>query len=177
VTGEAGELRRRLGPTAWVVFEELLLASTGPATACCASVSVRSLAASSGLAKDTVARALVRLRAAGLVAVTQSRSTGGVFAASNYELRIPPGIVLDDSPTPAPDTAAPDDPASITRPTTRPTVDPTVAVDGFAARPRVGRLTGSPVVMTSRRLTNCRNRQVPAGRVGTSVGMCVRCWV
>ena len=116
VTGEAGELRRRLGPTAWVVFEELLLASTGPTIACCASVSVRSLASSSGLAKDTVARALVRLRAAGLVAVTQSRSTGGVFAASNYELRIPLGIVLDESHTWMPDTAAPDDHASITRP-------------------------------------------------------------
>jgi hypothetical protein len=116
VTGEAGVLRRRLGPTAWVVFEELLLASTGPTTACCASVSVRSLATSSGLAKDTVARALVRLRASGFVAVTQSRSTGGVFAASNYELRVPLGIELNDSPTPATNTAAPDDPASITRP-------------------------------------------------------------
>jgi hypothetical protein len=122
VTAEASALRRRLGPTAWVVFEELLLASTGPTTACCASVSVRSLAVSVGLAKDTVARALVRLRASGLVAVTQSRSAGGVFAASNYELRIPLGIVLDDSPTPAPNTAVPDVPASITRPThTRPT--------------------------------------------------------
>lgn len=122
VTGEASELRRRLGPTAWVVFEELLLASTGPATACCASVSVRSLASSAGLAKDTVARALVRLRAAGLVAVTQSRSTGGVFAASKYELQVPLGIVLDDSPAPATNTAAPDVPASISRPThTRPT--------------------------------------------------------
>lgn len=105
VTGEASELRRRLGPTAWVVFEELLLASTGPETGCGASVSVRSLAASLGLAKDTVARALVRLRAAGLVAVTQSRSTGGVFAAANYELQIPTGIILNDCATPTPDTA------------------------------------------------------------------------
>ena len=106
VSGEASELRRRLGPTGWVVFEELLLASTGPTTACRASASVRSLAASLGLAKDTVARALVRLRAAGLVAVTQSRSTGGVFAASNYELRIPPGIIVDATPTSTPTTAA-----------------------------------------------------------------------
>lgn len=115
VSGEASELRRRLGPTGWVVFEELLLASTGPTTACCASVSVRSLAASLGLAKDTVARALVRLRAAGLVAVTQSRSTGGVFAASNYELRIPPGIIVDPTPTSTPTTAA----SSGTNPTVR----------------------------------------------------------
>lgn len=105
VTGEVSELRRRLGPTAWVVFEELLLASTGPTTGCSASVSVRSMAASSGLAKDTVARALIRLRAAGLVAVTQSRSTGGVFGASNYELKIPSGIILDDCATATPGTA------------------------------------------------------------------------
>lgn len=120
VTAEAGALRRRLGPTAWVVFEELLLASTGPETGCGASVSVRSLAASLGLAKDTVARALVRLRAAGLVAVTQSRSTGGVFAASNYELHVPSGIVLDHAATSAPDTAQPIDTASTAR-STRPT--------------------------------------------------------
>lgn len=106
VTGEASALRRRLGPTGWVVFEELLLASTASATACCASVSVRSLAVSLGLAKDTVARALVRLRAAGLVAVTQSRSAGGAFAASSYELRIPPGIIVEATPTSSPTTAA-----------------------------------------------------------------------
>lgn len=123
VTGDAGELRRRLGPTAWVVFEELLLASTGPETGCGASVSVRSLATSLGLAKDTVARALVRLRAAELVAVTQSRSTGGVFAAANYELQIPTGIVLDDSATSTRDTAQPIDTPSTARPNrpTRPT--------------------------------------------------------
>lgn len=120
VTGDAGELRRRLGPTAWVVFEELLLASTGPATACCASVSVRLLAASLGLAKDTVARALVRLRSAGLVAVTQSRSTGGVFAAATYELQIPSGIIVDATPTAIPTTEA----SSGTNPTGRTNANP-----------------------------------------------------
>jgi len=46
------DLRRQLGATAWVVFEELLLVSSGPVEACHASVSVRSLAARLGLAVD-----------------------------------------------------------------------------------------------------------------------------
>ncbi len=62
LTAESAELRCQLGPTAWVVLEELLLASTGNGDACRASVSVRSLASRLGLAKDTVARALIRLR-------------------------------------------------------------------------------------------------------------------
>jgi DNA-binding transcriptional ArsR family regulator len=99
------ELRRRLGPTAWVVFEELLLASTGPADACCSSVSVRSLAAQLGLAKDTVARALMRLRRAGLITSAQTRSATGTFASGSYQFTVPDAITLQhvtpsESPTP-----------------------------------------------------------------------------
>lgn len=86
----ATALRHRLDPTAWTVLEELLLASTGPTDACTASVPVRVLAARLGLAKDTVARALVRLRAAGLVTSTQqARTSGGAFATGTYELMVP----------------------------------------------------------------------------------------
>ncbi len=87
-------LRRALGPTAWTVFEELLLVSTASAGERQASVSVRSLATRLGLAKDTVARALTRLRRAGLVTPIQSRTSAGVFAAGSYLLTIPDSIAF-----------------------------------------------------------------------------------
>ena len=90
------DLRRALGPTAWVVFEELLVVSSGPVEACHASVSVRSLAVQLGLAKDTVARALVRLRRAGLVTATQSRTVSGVFTTGCYRLTVPASITFAD---------------------------------------------------------------------------------
>jgi DNA-binding transcriptional MocR family regulator len=91
------ELRRQLGPTAWVVFEELLLASTGPRADCVATVSVRALAGELGLAKDTVARAMVRLRRAGLVVARQSRTDAGTFATGSYVLALPSSVRFDDN--------------------------------------------------------------------------------
>src|SRR4051794_2924799 len=91
---ESVGLRRQLGPSAWIVFEELLLASSGPADCCVASVSVRTLATRLGLAKDTVARALIRLRRAGLVAAVQTRGSSGTFAAGSYALTVPDAITL-----------------------------------------------------------------------------------
>ncbi len=105
----AAELRRRLGPTSWVVFEELLLASSG-SSPCVASVSVRSLAASLGLSKDTVTRALVRLRRAGLVTAHQTRTTSGLFATGTYRLMIPESIsVTTRRSAPRPSSARSDD--------------------------------------------------------------------
>ncbi len=100
LTGDTGELRCRLGPTAWVVFEELLLASTGNSGGCVASVSIRTLAGRLGLAKDTVARALARLLRAGLVTARQSRTDTGVFATGLYTIHGPASIrVTDHRPT------------------------------------------------------------------------------
>jgi DNA-binding transcriptional ArsR family regulator len=96
------ELRRRLDPTAWVVFEQLLLESISNGDTCEASVSVRSLATQLGLAKDTVARALIRLRRAGLVDASQSRTATGVYATGTYTLTIPTSITVDDHTTPPP---------------------------------------------------------------------------
>jgi DNA-binding transcriptional MocR family regulator len=100
-------LRRRLGPTAWVVLEQLLASSTGPTGHCRACVSVRSLAADLAMSKDTVARALARLRSTGTVIPEQRRSAEGTFAAGSYVIAVPDGIALDDaertptnSPTP-----------------------------------------------------------------------------
>ena len=98
LTAESIDLRHRLDPTAWVVFEQLLLESTGSGDTCEASVSVRSLAAQLGLAKDTVARALNRLRRAGLVDASQSRTATGVYATGTYTLTIPPSITVATTP-------------------------------------------------------------------------------
>jgi DNA-binding transcriptional ArsR family regulator len=106
IDGGTLELRRRLGPTAWMVFEELLLTSAGPADACEAEVSVRALAARLGLAKDTVARALTRLRRADLVTVSQSRTTTGVFATGRYRLHLPGSITVTDHTTTTPSVIA-----------------------------------------------------------------------
>lgn len=106
LTGRTVELRGRLDPTSWVVFEQLLLESTGSGDVCEASVSVRSLATQLGLAKDTVARALTRLGRAGLVAGFQSRTVTGVYATGRYALTIPTSITVDDL-TPPPRSTTP----------------------------------------------------------------------
>ena len=99
VGAAAGELRRAFGPTSWMVLEELLLCSTGPADACVAQVSVRALAASLGLAKDTVGRAIRRLRSAGLVTVVQQRTDAGIFDTGTYLIAVPDCITVN-APTP-----------------------------------------------------------------------------
>jgi len=80
-------LRRDVGPVPWMVFEELLLNSVadeaGRRAACC---SIRELAHSLGLAKDTVGRAIRHLRAGGLVVGVQARSANGAFQAGTYRI-------------------------------------------------------------------------------------------
>ena len=94
VSPYARELRRRLGPTAWTVLEELVSASQGDADDCYSTATVRSLAADLGLSKDTVARALVRLRTAGIIAARQDRRPAGTFATGLYRISIPGAIEL-----------------------------------------------------------------------------------
>jgi DNA-binding transcriptional ArsR family regulator len=72
-----------------MVLEELMLRSTGDGDGCVASVSVRTLAASLGLAKGTVAGALGRLRDAGLVIALQDREETGQFTVGVYRLSVP----------------------------------------------------------------------------------------
>ena len=108
LTADSVELRRRLDPTTWMVFEELVLASSGPVDACRATVSIRSLASRLGLAKDTVARALGQLRRLGLVTAQQSRTSTGAFATGCYTLTIPTSInFADHTPSPASTTTPP----------------------------------------------------------------------
>ena len=100
VGAASSELRRALDPTSWVVLEELLLRSHGTTGDCVACVSVRSLAASLGLAKDTAARAIRRLRDVGLVTVAQQRTESGIFDTGSYVIAIPNGVTLI-APAPA----------------------------------------------------------------------------
>lgn len=98
----SSELRRQLGPTAWAVFEEMLLASDEAAGDRRARVSVRGLASSLGLAKDTVARSIRRLRDAGLLSASQSRDDRGVFEVGAYAINVPDCIsFVATSPLPS----------------------------------------------------------------------------
>ena len=98
ISAEAGDLRRALGPTSWMVLEEVLHASqpadTGSTRAC--AWSVRDLARRLGLDKDTVARAVQRLVDAGLVSRSQTRTTAGTFARTTYSIALLDGIRLVD---------------------------------------------------------------------------------
>lgn len=75
--------RRRLAPVAWVVLEELCEHADGDGEA---HVSARSLAAALDLDKDTVARALRLLTAAGVVAVGGQVREGGRFGRGSYRV-------------------------------------------------------------------------------------------
>jgi DNA-binding transcriptional MocR family regulator len=85
----AHELRRHVGPTAWVVLEEMLQRSSTDGDEVVAEVSVRALAASLELAKDTVARAIRRLRELGAIEATQARASCGSFDAGSYRITVP----------------------------------------------------------------------------------------
>lgn len=85
----AHALRRRVGASAWMVLEEMLEQSHIDADGLVAAVSVRSLAASLGIAKDTAHRATMRLRDLGVIEAHQARTPSGGFAAGGYRLSVP----------------------------------------------------------------------------------------
>lgn len=83
------ELRCRLGPASWTVLEAMMQRASETDAGLVVAVSIRSLASSLGLSKDTLARSVRRLRDAGLVSSLQRRGTSGVFAAGCYRLAVP----------------------------------------------------------------------------------------
>ena len=64
-------------------------AATGPADRLVAEVSIRSLAASLGVAKDTAARAVRRLSDLGVIEADQRRADSGMFQTGVYRLAVP----------------------------------------------------------------------------------------
>lgn len=96
LTDAARGLRRRLGPTAWTVLEELLIDAT-VGESIVVETHVRRIAAELGISKDSAARALRRLIAQDLVTRRRGRDPGsGCFGRSVYVLHLEGigGVVL-----------------------------------------------------------------------------------
>ena len=96
---KAHELRAYVGSTAWAVLEDMMQRSTGDGDHVVAQVSIRSLASSLGLAKDTVNRAVRRLRNLGVIRAEQDRSDSGVFQTGSYRLDVPTVCLTVDPST------------------------------------------------------------------------------
>jgi hypothetical protein len=80
----AAAVRRKVGPTAWVVLEELVVGADRHLRVV---TNVRCLATELGLAKDTVAAALRRLKAVGILRRDrQQHAASGTFVAGSYVL-------------------------------------------------------------------------------------------
>ena len=86
LTAAARSLRRALGPTAWVVLEELtsLASPDGEAGVVVVATNLRDLADAVGLGRDAVAGALQALALAGWVRSETSRGSRGRFGAGRY---------------------------------------------------------------------------------------------
>ncbi len=88
----ASQARRALGPIAWAVLECVATGAVERGDQTVSHQSVRGLADSLGLAKDTVARALRRLAADQLLAYVSNRGHDGRFGTCHYRLTIPAGV-------------------------------------------------------------------------------------
>jgi len=97
VSGASRAWRRRLGAVAWAALEDLALAARRDHAGWVAPVGVRDVAAGIGINKDTAARAVAALGAAGLVTLTRVAGRDGVLR-SGYRLHLPDGIELQLGP-------------------------------------------------------------------------------
>jgi hypothetical protein len=89
--------RRRLGPLAWAVLEELAQQASPAHDGWVAAIGVRDLGAAIGVTKDTVARALVTLRSSGVVKTTRVHASDGQ-SRSGHQLNLPDGISIRRCP-------------------------------------------------------------------------------
>jgi hypothetical protein len=81
-------MARRVGPTAWTVMTALAVDAKSEGGDMFVRASVRSLAATFGLDKETVGRAVARLRQAELVVHVTERFEHGV-----YRLTVPADVI------------------------------------------------------------------------------------
>lgn len=88
VDARSSDLRRRIGPNAWVVLEELLLGASPEGAlrnVVVTRATVRALADRTALSKDTVSRAIQKLRRARLVDIEPERhDDSGRFVSVRY---------------------------------------------------------------------------------------------
>lgn len=85
-------LKRELGPLAWAVLEDVAFDATDEAGRMVAATSSRRVAENLGVTPGTAARALRRLRSAGLVAYARLDGAAGRFGLGVYVLTPPPGV-------------------------------------------------------------------------------------
>jgi hypothetical protein len=86
-------LKRRLGPVAWAVLEDVVLDAGVVDGHLVAATNVRRIAANLALSKDTAGRSVARLIAEGLVRRgPQRRQRAGCFGAVVYALVLPEGV-------------------------------------------------------------------------------------
>src|SRR6516164_5019730 len=99
IVGDASRRwRRQLGALAWAALEELALGAHRDDRGWAAPVGVRDIAAGVGTTRESAARAVAALGAAGLVALEQV-SDGNGWCRSGYRLWLPEGIERNDRPS------------------------------------------------------------------------------
>ncbi len=89
--------RRRLGPLAWAVLEELALTARLTEQGWAAPVGVRAIGTAVGVTKDTAARAINTVSKAGLLSAERVPGPDG-RTRSGYHLHLPDGITIRTCP-------------------------------------------------------------------------------
>jgi hypothetical protein len=150
ITSESRDCRRQLGAMAWAALEHLALAAQPEGLGWAAPVGVREVAAGLGVTKDTAARAVAALAAAGLVTQTRVDTPDGK-RRSGYRLHLPEGIDAQSCPkdpdSPSPRWQADDRPSNQDRrrrPTDRDTAPADIAVPPDQKRRRTGQVPTQP---------------------------------
>ncbi len=158
LTPACRDVRRRLGPMAWAVLEDLVLdARVDEHGIVVAASSARRVAANLGVEPGTAARALRRLRDDGFVVLVREPGSDGRFGLSAYQVAGIAGLTITASDRPCvvqphtvgPRTAAPNaaDPPAATAHTVEPA--PEVRTGPAVGAPsRRGAVDTSPVTVT-----------------------------
>ena len=112
VNAQSSVWRRRLGPLAWAALEDLALAAHHTEQGWVAPVGVRDIASRVGVTKDTAARAVAVLGAAGLVVLQRvpHQTASGVPATGSNSptvLSCEPARTIQTPPHPTPTTPVP----------------------------------------------------------------------